>query len=233
MKSNINTKILKLAVVEILAQSGFDKTAEQALNVLTDILKYYIEQLVSRIKRNHESGVVPELVYRIVIRELYAECEYQIPELLSFLRYQINIKNYLSDRYNVGCEESILHILRVLPKNVQLKTLVRNNRNLNDASEMKEEFVDEDVTFDDFTRDFVESSLSEQSRRVVGEYKFQFMEFIDKKPREPLRINKNEFNEILEMKKSTFEFFREPETIIDDFSLWNNRYVFKDYEPQK
>lgn len=230
MKSNVNTKILKLAVVEVLAQSGFDRTAEQALNVLTDIMKYYIEQIAVRMKKSSEGGIAPEIACRSLIGDLYRECKYQIPELLSFLRYQLNIKNYLFDRYNIGCEESILHILRVLPKNIQLKTLVRNNRNLSNTSEIREDSPEEGIRFDEPMRAFVNAGLSEQSKRVVGNYEFQFMDLVDKQPREAIGISESEFNMILEMKKNTFEFIRESGTgtVVDDFLFWNNRYVFKD-----
>lgn len=227
MKSNVNTKVLKLAVVEILAQCGFERTTEQALNVLTDIMRYYIEEVAGRIKRSQGMGVVAELVHGTLIVELYGESEYQIPELQSFLRYQLNIKNYLSDRYNVGAEESILHILRVLPKNVHLRALMRSSRTVGDANEVEEEYVEEGVHFDEFTRGFVESSLSEQSRRVVGEYGFQFMELVDSGRREGMQMSEREFNEMVGMRRNRLGLLREPGGIVEDLLMWSDRHVFK------
>ncbi|AFM98269.1 hypothetical protein EHEL_050580 [Encephalitozoon hellem ATCC 50504] len=230
MKSNMSSKILKLAVVEVLSQSGFDKTADQALNVLTDILRYYIEQLGCRMKRRHGMGVVSDQMCRILIEEIYGECEYQVPELLSFLRYQVTVKNYLSDRYNVGSEESILHILRVLPKNAQLRMVMRNGSSLREINEIEKEVVEDDVKFDEFTKEFVRSSLLEASRREVREYRFESVDLIGGEPRKGVRIGDAEFNEILDRKQKEVEFLQEPRTLVKDFGGWNSRYVFKGYE---
>lgn len=230
MKSGMNIKIVKLAVVEILLQSGFDKTADQALNVLTDVLRYYIEQLGCRVQRRHEQGAVTGLVCRTLVEEIYRENEYQVCELLSFLRYQITVKNYLSDRYNVGSEESILHILRVLPKNAQLRMLVRNGGNLNEMNEVEKSVVEDNVSFDEFTREFVESSLSEASRRVVGECRLEFVDLIGDEPRRGIRLSDGELNEILERKRGAVEFLQEPGGLACDFAGRSSRYVFKEYE---
>ncbi|AFN82984.1 hypothetical protein EROM_050510 [Encephalitozoon romaleae SJ-2008] len=230
MKSNMNTKILKLAVVEVLSQSGFDKTADQALNVLTDVLRYYIEQLGCRMKRRHGKGVVPEMMCRILVEETYGECEYQVPELLSFLRYQVTVKNYLSDRYNVGSEESILHILRVLPKNAQLRMVMRSGGNLREMNEVEREVVEDDVKFDEFTKEFVKSSLLEAGEREVREYRFESADLIGGEPQKRVRVGDIEFNEILDRKQKEVEFLQEPNTLVRDFGGWNSRYVFKGYE---
>lgn len=224
MKSSTNTRILKLALVEILAQCGFDKTAEQALNVLADIMRHYIEHLAARIRKSSPGGV-SELVCRVVVEDLYRESEYQEPELLSFLRYQLNVKTYLSDRYNIDSEESLLHILRVLPKNVHLKSFVRSSRSLSDPNEAREESVEEGVGYDDFMRDFVESSLSEQSRRVEGRFEFQTMDLVDGCSR-GIAVDRREFNEILQ--RRGVGFLQEPVALVDDLALWTSRHVFKD-----
>ncbi|CAD26570.1 hypothetical protein [Encephalitozoon cuniculi GB-M1] len=230
MKSNMNTKILRLAVVEILSQSGFDKTADQALNVLTDILRYYIEHLGCRMRRKGENGIVPELICRFLVDEEYGECEYQIPELLSFLRYQVTVKNYLNDRYSVGSEESILHILRVLPKNAQLRMVMRNGGNLNDMNEVEKEVVEEDVRLDEFTKEFVESSLQKAGKREVREYRLESVDLIDGEPARRVKIGDGEFNAILDQKQNGIDFLEEPGVLARDFAIWNNRHVFKGYE---
>ncbi|ADM11501.1 uncharacterized protein Eint_050520 [Encephalitozoon intestinalis ATCC 50506] len=230
MKSNMSTKILKLAVVEVLSQSGFDKTADQALNVLTDILRYYIEQLGCRIKKRHGREIVPELVCRILVEEVYEEYEYQIPELLSFLRYQVTMKNYLNDRYSMGSEESILHILRVLPKNAQLRMVMRNGSNLSDMNEVEKEVVEDDVMFDEFTKEFVKSSLEKESKKGEVEYKLESVDLVGGEARKGIRIGDGELNEILEKKHREVEFLKEPRALVKDFCVWSNLYVFKEYE---
>ncbi|KAH9412305.1 histone-fold protein [Ordospora pajunii] len=231
MKSNMNLKILKLAVVEILAQSGFDRTTDQALNVLADVMRLYIEQLGQRMKQRHEKGVVAELMYGIIVDELYDESEYQIAEMLSFLRYQITIKNYLSDRYNVGSEESILHVLRILPKNAQLRMLMRSGGSLSEINKVERDAHEEGLSIDEFTRGFIESSLKENSKGEDEEYKFQLVSFIgEEEGIKKVRISDGEFNEILEGRKERHGFFKQPVSFASDFCAWKDRHVFKEYE---
>lgn len=228
MKSNINAKILKLAIVEILGQSGFDKSAEQSLNVLTDVMKYYIERLTLKIKKVQDRGVVSEQVIKFIISDYYDECRYQIQELYSFLRYQVNIKNYLSEKYDVGCEESLLHTLRVLPKNVQLRSILRSSKTVGNLNEVQDSSDDNSIVYDDFMANFVKDCISEQSRRVVGEYKFQLMDLIvGETDNNKIEIDKGEFNDILEKKRAQVEFLSEPTSPIDDLSIFNRMKVFK------
>jgi hypothetical protein len=227
MKSNIDTKILKLAVAEILSQCGFERTTEQTLNVLVDVLNYYIEQLTVRMKRKQGRGISAENIHRTIIDEIYGNCTYQVFELLSFLRYQINLKNYLLEKYDAGLEESLLHTIRILPKNVQLKGLTRSSKAVGNMSEVQEESAQSSIKIDRFMEDFISSSLSEQSRREVGEYSFQVMELAELRPRKAIEISERGFNELLEHKKSRDVFLREPGSLLDDLEPWRDRWVFK------
>jgi hypothetical protein len=226
MKSNINVKILRLAVVEILSQCGFERTTEQTLNVLVDVLNYYIEQLAIRMGGKQSRGISPEHIYRAVIDEMYGKCTYQIPELLAFLKYQINLKNYLLEKYDIGCEESLLHTIRVLPKNVQLRGVLRSSKAVGNVNEMQEESMHGSIKIDKFMEDFISSSLSEQSRREVGMYSHQVMDLVNFRPRRAVEMSERMFNELLEHKRKA-RFLREPSSLLDDLEPWRDRKVFK------
>ena len=61
MKSDLYKKILRLSIVEILLQLGFEKCSEESLNIFTEILEYYIEKITDIIYKFREHSTTYDI----------------------------------------------------------------------------------------------------------------------------------------------------------------------------
>lgn len=170
MKVDVNKKLLKLVCTEVLLQLGFERSVEQALNVLTEVFNFYFEFLIRK--------VVPLLgsddntvLCKFLIENTYDDEQYQIRELFKFMEQQISLKALLIDKHNLECDESLFYSLKLLPKGVSLRSVFRNAKTTT-LEEKKSINITEDITVDEFMNKFVESCSSESSRRVLGTYEF-------------------------------------------------------------
>ena len=127
MKTDSNKRLLKLVAVESLIQNGFENTTEQALNTVSDILGLYIETLCKKLIYLQECED-PFYLSRILIEDIYEDEKYQIKELCGFLDQQISLKYQLLQQYDVDVEDSLLHFLKVLPRDTTLKSVYRNSK---------------------------------------------------------------------------------------------------------
>ncbi|ELA42236.1 uncharacterized protein VICG_00635 [Vittaforma corneae ATCC 50505] len=138
MKTDINKKLLKLVSTEVLLQLGFERSTEQALNIITEIFSFYLESLIKKAisvqksdgkdDSNEGSANTSHLDCRYLIEDTYHEEQYQIKELVKFMEQQIALKTQLTNRHDVECEESLFHALRLLPKGASLRSVFKNTR---------------------------------------------------------------------------------------------------------
>ncbi|KAM0681329.1 hypothetical protein GINT2_000529 [Glugoides intestinalis] len=170
MKVDVNKKLLKLVCTEVLLQLGFERSVEQALNVLTEIFSFYLEFLIQK--------VVPllgcedsTLLCKFLIENTYEDEQYQIRELFKFMEHQISLKALLVDKHNVDCDESLFYSLKLLPKGVSFRSVFRNTKTTT-LEEKKSINITEDIAVDEFMNKFVDSCSSENSKRVLGTYAF-------------------------------------------------------------
>lgn len=177
MKTDSNKRLLKLVSAEALIQTGFENSTEQALNTISDVLNLYIETLVKKIIPLQECKD-PYFLSKILIEETYANEQYQIKEMTGFLNQQIALKHQLKEQYEVEGEESLLHLLKVLPKETSLKSVFRSSKTLT-VEEKKSIEIKEEIEIDEFMTDFIEKSSSEPSRKVVGVYLFDCSKIVE------------------------------------------------------
>lgn len=177
MKPDSNKKIIQLLSVEILQQIGFEKSTEQALNIITDIFTYFFESLIE--KCCPFAGCDPSVVIRFLVDDTYSTEQYQIKELLNFIDQQILIKNQLKEKYDIDCDESILHSLRILPKGVSLKSAFKNTKTMT-LEEKKSLEIYHEIHLDDFMVEFIEKSGDVPSKRTVESYSFDCSNILEK-----------------------------------------------------
>lgn len=146
------------------------------MNVLAEILAFYMEMLVKRTLPF--SACHPEIANKFLMEDAYFSEKYQAKELHSFLDQQIFIKKQLKDKFDLECDESLLHSLRILPKGVSLKSAFRSTK-ATTLEEKKGMEIHQEIETDEFMSEFLEKSSSEASRRVVGVYAFNCSKVIE------------------------------------------------------
>lgn len=170
MKSSIYKRMLRLVSAEVFLQLGFERASEQAINLSSDLLEFYIEALVKRmvpLQACDGGAVVGHLVHGC-----YRTEEYQKDELMQFLDQQNLIKKQLKER-SEG-ESSLLHVLKVLPQEINFKSTHRNSRNLTiEERSSGPSKVAAEVFVDDCLNAFIGECSGEPSRRAVQEYAFE------------------------------------------------------------
>ncbi|KAF9763082.1 hypothetical protein NGRA_1522 [Nosema granulosis] len=177
MKSNMNMKIIKLAMAEIVMQCGFERISEQALNIMGDIFRHYLEQITLRMVKMSELHCDFDIISRAIINDFLVEDSYQEKELLSFLHTQLQQKKYLGGD---GKEDSLLHSLKVIPKSVDLTNVCRTTSSFL-VPNIKNGSSNISLEVDQSMNNFIEDCMSERSRREeVGEYKYKLLEILSK-----------------------------------------------------
>ena len=222
MKTDSNKKLLKLVTVESLIQNGFENTTEQALNTVSDILGFYIETICKKLIPLQEC---PDSYFlcKIFLEDVYDDEQYQIKEILGFLNQQIALKEQLLQQHDVEMEESLLHLLKVLPRDSSLKSVYRNSKTLT-IEEKKSIEIKEDIEVDQFMANFIEKSSSEQNRRVVGSYLFDCTKIVEGMGEGNIEIGKlssKPKDQIFDYKDI---YLAEQELLIEDF-FGNEKYT--------
>lgn len=221
MKPDSNKKILQLLSAEILLQIGFEKSTEHSLHIMTDVFVYYFESLIR--KCIPFNGIEPDILLQYLIEDTYMTELYQKKELYSFLDQQISIKAQLKDKFDIECDESLLHSLRILPKGVSLKSAFKNTKTMT-VEEKKSMEIYPEIQIDDFMADFIEKSSSQPSRSLPEIFKFSGLKAIEEiKPVEIDDVNLEVNFEIrsLEPRKTIFgvydEILAEQDFFMEDF----------------
>ncbi|ORD94874.1 Y551 [Enterospora canceri] len=193
MKTELNKKILRIAVVEILLQTGFEKCTEESLNVLSEVFSYYIEQVIAEIlipqtevdespgpkKLKKEETFCPA---KLLLTRFYHNSQYNYQEMLQFLNQQIGIVRMLRDtpktKTNHTEPNNMLSILKFLPKNQSLKNLSKAARRIEVEEKKESEEEDEaemDTFLDNFLNDFIEKCVikyQNHPEKVPVEYEY-------------------------------------------------------------
>ncbi|EOB13756.1 hypothetical protein NBO_60g0012, partial [Nosema bombycis CQ1] len=152
MKSDLNIKILKLSIAEIVMQSGFERISEQALNILGDLFKFYSEQILEKIKKMNKD-------HSFSIKYLVDESSlpsYQSNELMSFLNTQLSLKKSLGVKEE---DESLLHTLKVIPKSVDLNNVLRSTSSFNLIPNLKNGSSNLNLELDPEMEKFIKENL--------------------------------------------------------------------------
>lgn len=174
MRIELNKSILQLLVAEVLLQTGFEKTTEHSLNVLTEISIFYLENLIKKIqpiKDLHSDFLIKELL------TVYSDEKYQFKELLSFFMQQ---KNLIGEKDKET--ESLLHLLKCLPNSIDSQGVIKSNKTLS----LEEKRIEvHEVKMDDFMSKFIEKCSKEPKNRTVENYKFDCLKILQ-------NINENE-----------------------------------------
>ncbi|TBU03867.1 histone-fold domain-containing protein [Hamiltosporidium tvaerminnensis] len=162
MKSRFTNKILKLAVAEILIQSSFERCSNSALTILTDIAGDYIMALTKRISSlnilNPESGE-DTLIKELISEIMGSSDSYSVLELQTFLETQNNAVTYLKDKLKPKSIDSLLNMLRIVPK---IDFLQSQSDFTNSLSEIKYVSVNTEIKVDDFLSDFIQRSANKK-----------------------------------------------------------------------
>lgn len=222
MKTDSNKRLLKLVAVESLIQNGFENTTEQALNTVSDLLGLYIETLCQKIIPLQDCED-PFFLSKILIEDTYDDEQYQIKEILGFLEQQIALKNQLLQQYDVEVEDSLLHFLKVLPRDTNFKSVFKNSKSLT-IEEKKSVEIKDDIELDDFMASFIEKSSSEQSHRVVGSYLFDCTNIVEGMGSGEViisKLNSKPKDQIFEYRDI---YLAEQEFLIEDFK-GNEKYT--------
>ncbi|EQB61326.1 transcription initiation factor brf1 subunit-like protein [Vairimorpha apis BRL 01] len=170
MKSNLNTKILKLSIAEICIQLGFDKITEQSMNLLSDVLRYYIIQIWLKLGRYEQTNFYDIIIKNIFNDMLIAE-SYQEKELNIFTKAQNSVKKYYNENSN---NKSLLHLLKILPNNQKFFNSNQNNnethknnfKQLSIEKNTKPQFFNEFREKDDILINFVEKCKTEFQKKI-------------------------------------------------------------------
>lgn len=176
MKSDLYKKILRLSIVEILLQLGFEKCSEESLNIFTEILEYYIEKITDIIYKFREHSTTYDIdtlneinIITLILDNAYANHQYNYNELLQFMSQQINMVSNITTDTN---GKSMLNLLKFLPKNQSLHRLYKVNKSkpIGDNNEIKESGVVGEVELDCFLKNFIKNCeiKYKNTKEIVG-----------------------------------------------------------------
>lgn len=237
MKSNLNTKILKLSIAEICIQLGFDKITEQSMNLLSDVLRYYIIQIWLKLGRYEQTNFYDIIIKNIFNDMLIAE-SYQEKELNIFTKAQNSVKKYYNENSN---NKSLLHLLKILPNNQKFFNSNQNNnethknnfKQLSIEKNTKPQFFNEFREKDDILINFVEKCKTEFQKKNKTEkmeettfHDIDFFKFIQENKKKRFEFNKSDFYKFLNKQNENFDIFEDLRDIFFDFTfLTNKKYV--------
>ncbi|KAL6121014.1 hypothetical protein NUSPORA_02143 [Nucleospora cyclopteri] len=233
MKVELNRKILRVAVVEILMQLGFEKCTEQSLNIVTEVFSYYLEALIKSIafanahtiekseENKFESRKKDILLYKL-LTDFYINSEYQYDELLCFASQQISIVDKIIENKSCTSDcENMLSLLKFLPRNQSLKRLYKNTKNaIFEAKEEKEEKEEVgEVELDAFLKQFIdkcEMKFAGMTEIEPKEYVYDLGKALDSTEKEmDFEIFDTKYNsKAKEDQKSFFDDFYKPKKIL-------------------
>lgn len=238
MKSNLNTKILKLSIAEICIQLGFDKITEQSMNLLCDVLRYYIIQLSLRLGKFEQTNFV-DIIIKNIFNDFLIADSYQEKEVIVFLKAQNSVKKYFNENSN---NKSFLHMLKILPNNQKFFSTNQNNneshknhfKQLNIEKNIKPYFFNEFRQKDETLINFVKKCKTEFEEKfkdkAIDKIKLNdvnFFEFIKKNKKTMFEFNKSDYYNFLNRQNENFDIIEDIPDIFVDFTFLNNRKIYK------
>lgn len=217
MANHSNKKILEILVAEVLLQAGFERASGHCISTLTEILIHYIETLIKL--SIPFKDVSPKIISKFLAKIMYYEEQYQQRELFEFLEQQKFLIKQIIDKTEKGDQDSLLHILRILPKGTISRGSFKNSKTLN--FEDKKNFeVHQEIQLDDFMVEFIEKSASKPSQKRLNSFKFDCTHII--KEIIPEGYKEINIENISENKLNFFgtrdEILANQELFIEDFS---------------
>lgn len=166
MKSSIHKKMLRFAAAEAFLQLGFERTAEQALNIVADVVSYYLEAMVQRMHPFQDSSA--KTITDLLVGSFYGSEQYQKEELFPFLDQQLQIRRQMREK----AEDGILqHALKTLPHEAAHPSPLRMVNAISVEERARPKILDE-MVLDEFLADFIEGCSQEDSRRAVTGYAY-------------------------------------------------------------
>lgn len=175
MKSCLHKKLLKLVSAEVFLQVGFERGTEQALNLTTDLLAFYLETLVKR--SSYLQSVTPRLIISHLIDMFYYNEEYQCEELYQFVEQQIQMKTIIKEYGDT--ESSLLHMLKILPEEINLKSAQRSSTNLTIEERNNPVKIVIEAPMEDFLCQFIEECSKETGNRVMTKHSFDISRVLE------------------------------------------------------
>lgn len=163
MRQRVYFKIVKLAVTETLVQVGFERSSEDALNVMADIFCFHLE---SNFRRMKAMQYLRFGAYKVPLSLFtYAKSihigSYAYGETMAFLACQSALSLHLREKFKVD-GDNLLQMLKVLPPR-RIKLEVFNKQHRVSLSQAKSDVTEsKDIEIDDFMTAFLEKALDEE-----------------------------------------------------------------------
>lgn len=169
MKSNLEKKILKLVVAEILIQIGFERTTDQAMNLCVDLLVFYLE---NTIKHSMIFGNCPakHAIANLFFKFYYSE-QYQKEELYQFAIQQAQIRRSVKEK--IEDANNLLYMLKVLPPGIYFRNTHIKTNTLTIEEKNSPVKIIEKANLDEFLYNFINEcngSPSDTSSNTKPEY---------------------------------------------------------------
>lgn len=174
MRQRVCFKIAKLAVAEVLLQTGFERSSDDALSTLADIFCYSMERGFRKVR---DMQSLRFGIYRIPLSlYIYAKSfnlrSYRQREIGAFMCYQASLSSHLKEKFKAE-GDCLLQMLKVLPQR-SIKLEVQSKQYHAGIREMKSDVTESrEMEVDDFMMGFLEkvsrtdSRLESQCRRYA------------------------------------------------------------------
>lgn len=235
MRQQVYFKISKLAVTEILLQSGFEKSSDDALNILTDIFCYYVVRKFSKVREMQclRFGIHKIPLSFLVYAKSLEPYSYRHEEVKAFLSYQGFLSLYLKEKFKVE-GSSMLQMLRVLPQR-KIVLEVFNRKYRTNLNEIKSDTTEtKDVDIDDFMMSFLERSMQEGGKEAEDYENHAELsnDLVKVGGTALLKLEEDTYEKFLVSKrKSFYDHFKEDVTFVDriseDFMFFGKKVVDK------
>ncbi|KAF7682693.1 hypothetical protein TCON_2088 [Astathelohania contejeani] len=159
MRSNFQNKIIKLCITEILLQIGYERATTNSLNILVSAFTHRMTELLIHFAEHNS--------LELLLFEFIGSSEsYQFGELASFLDAQRDLQVGLLEKHALrNGQESILHILRVIPRNISLRSkrkVVCGNILLSEETDERQvnDEVGREIVVDEYMEKFINECMA-------------------------------------------------------------------------
>ena len=187
MKSDMHKRLISFVVAEVLLQLGFERTSSHSLLILTDLFIKHIESLCLRIQPFQE--IPSNLIVKFVLESLYGESEYENTELRQFACQQILFKQQLKEKNNPDEPESLLHLLKIIPKHAILESAFKNTKNLCLNGNKDSTPINDEINTDGFFTKFVSDMSAQSSHKPKLDYSLSLTESIASQIQNPSQLH--------------------------------------------
>lgn len=166
MKSNIHKKMLRFATAEVFLQLGFERTTEQALNIVADAVSYSLESMAQRVRPFQDCPTRASV--DLLVDSFYDSEQYQKEELLQFLDQQLQIRRQLREKTEDGL---LQHALKTLPYETAHTSTLRMASAMS-VEERAQPKALEEMVLDDFLAGFIDRCAQESPCRAATDYNY-------------------------------------------------------------